>query len=76
MTTITTLDGREVVRMRDRDGVVGAEQIRRADRSPLVPVGDTVLSQRYLWERDGRRVVPEAYRVDRQSGATESYVLR
>lgn len=62
MITITTMDGREVATLRDRDGIVSARQIRACDsRSPLVAVGDSILSPgRYLWHRDGVRVTPAA----------------
>jgi hypothetical protein len=66
MITITTMDGREVARMRERDGTVSTRQIADADRRSPIPVGDSILALgRYIWSRDGVRVTPEAMSRDR-----------
>lgn len=70
MTTITTMDGRTVATLRDRDGLVSEGQVRDADLRSTIPVGDSVLALgRYIWTRDGVRVTPEPW-------TTGMYVLR
>lgn len=65
MVTITTMDGREVVTLRDRDGLVSRRAIEAAAKRAGIPSGDSLLHVgRYIWARDGVRVMPEPQSED------------